>query len=379
MLTAVLGLTLATGAQAQSGNTYQDDIYSNGPVSSKHKKDRSNYQSSDASDYDRPSDDNFNNNTSAYSGDNYVDYNDDDNYYYSSSINRFGSSSFYARPYFSTFSNPYWYNPYWVDPYWGWSPWNNVGVGISFGGGPYWSSYWGWQNWYGYSPFNSFYYPSYYGGWGYSNWGCGGYYGSYWNGYYAGLYSGYNNGWGGAASRGVTYGPRFSMNNIANNNIGRTYNSSVPGGGRMSGAIMRNAGPNSGMNVNPRQVDNQSSGMRPRGGFFGGGNAGNVGGGRQYNNYNDVAPQRSSMNMPSGGGRPAMTEMGGRGVQNTMPDQQQGGFRSRPADAGFERQSAPSFGGGRGASPSFNSAPARGFGGGGGGGGRMGGFGGGRR
>lgn len=381
LLSVLLGMTMVGGAMAQSGNTYDDDIYSSGPATKKHRSTTDDRESSRADNYDRPGDDQFGDNGQpSYNGDSYIDY-DDDDYYYSSSLNRFGYSSFYGRPYFSTFANPYWYNPYWVDPYWGWSPWNRSGfsVGIGFGG-PYWNSYWGWQNWYGYSPFNSFYYPSYYGGWGYSNWGCGGYYGNYWNGYYAGIYGG--NGWNGQYGRNVTYGPRFSMNNIANNNFRRSYPNAAPSGRMAPGANFRSTG-------NP-SMNNASMGrdveMRPRrGGFFNSGAASREYNGNYNNNMQRPAPAGNAYrDRPSMGGGDAQPAPGGQ--------MDRGGFRGRQINAGDvqraepaaerQMQAMPADRGGRmemrQSAPTYNNTPSRGFGGGGSGGGRMGGGGGGR-
>lgn len=414
LLSVVFGMTIAGGAMAQSGNTYDDDIYSSGPSTRKQRSSNENREPSRADNYDRPGDDGFTDNgQTSYSGDSYIDY-DDDDYYYSSSINRFGYSSFYNRPYFSTFANPYWYNPYWVDPYWGWSPWNRPGlsIGVSFGS-PYWNSYWGWQNWYGYSPFNSFYYPSYYGGWGYNNWGCGGYYGNYWNGYYAGIYNGYGNGWNYRNNRNITYGPRYSMNNIANNRIGRGYPGAV-GSGRMApGGLMRSTNGNLNNGNAARDFDRQPR----RGGFFNSGERS-----REYNpNYNSnverpapsgnayrerpVFNENSARPAPGAqmdGGGFRGSDMNAGEMQRMRPSDRQmqvapverNDFRGREMNSDFQRpqqlerqmQAAPMDRGSRmemrQSAPSFNNAPSRGFGGGGGGsrmgggGSRMGGFGG---
>lgn len=438
LLSVVFGLSLAGTAYAQSGNTYDDDIYSSGPSTRKQRTTSSDRESSRADNYDRPGDDRISDNGQyAYSGDNYIDY-DDDDYYYSSSLNRFGYSSFYTRPYFSVFSNPYWYNPYWVDPYWGWSPWNRTGfsVGVSFGG-PYWNSYWGWQNWYGYTPFNSFYYPSYYGGWGYYNWGCGGYYGNYWNGYYAGIYNGYGSGWNTRGNRTVTYGPRFSMNNIANNQVGRSYpNISSPGG--MSPGRMAPAGNFGGVRNAPGNMGERSRDMdmrSRRGGFFNSGDGlreynGNTGRPAPSGNvYRDRSAYEDATARPAPGGSMDRGGFRGRDMNSgDYPRMDRGDLRSRdmnaaPVDRGefrsrdmnsapmdrnefrgremndFPRsqpmdrpmQAMPADRGSRmemqAPPPSFNNAPSRGFGGsgggggvrmggGGGGGGRMGGFGG---
>lgn len=234
----IIGLLLlfaGTVSQAQNRNTYQDDIYFS---SSDARKDAEKKAAEDqkrnsqrrASERDDRNDDYYDNNGNdnsnariydskydngrTYEADEYVDY--DDDYYYSTQMNRFGYNSFYNRPYYSAFNNPYWYDPFWVDPYWGWSPWYRpaVTVGVGFGG-PYWSSYWGWQSWWGYGSWGSYWYPgpAVGFGWGYSPWWGGGYYSGYWNGYYAGMYGG---GWRGGYGRSVTYGPRYSMNNMAN-------------------------------------------------------------------------------------------------------------------------------------------------------------------
>src|SRR5690606_20320469 len=192
-------------------------------------------------------------------------------YYYARNINRF-YNPYYTRGYFSMFNNPYWYNPYWVDPYWGWSTWNSPYYG--WGGGPYWSGYSGWYNWYGYSGFNSCYNYPYYVGYGYG--GYGGYYSGYWNGYYAGLYNGYyygnyGNGYGG---RSVSYGPRYSVNHIKNNNLHAPYNGVRPSplnrpisGSRLGVERATNTNPRPTLSTNPRNLKEDRNisgeGIRP--------------------------------------------------------------------------------------------------------------------
>lgn len=222
-------------ANAQSRSTYQDDIYYSGSDAQKEAQEQAKYDRAHRNDSRRNNDEQYNDEEDQ----NRYSSIDDNDYYYSSYFNRFGSRRFFYRPYFSSFNNPYWYNPYWVDPYWGWSPWYRPSISIGFGGGPYWNSYWGWQSWYGFGGFNSYYYaPVYSFGWG-NGWGFGGcgYYNNYWNGYYAGMYGyGYGNNWGSASRyNNVTYGPRYSMNNIANNNARSSINSPNNGGFRGGG------------------------------------------------------------------------------------------------------------------------------------------------
>lgn len=269
ILLALLSGIAYQNTNAQSSNVYQDDIYyktddarNDAKKRAKQQQQNSSNQYNDANHYDAYDENNYDdpnqyNNNSAY-----IDYDDDDNYRYATYFNRFGSGNFYTRPYFSIFSNPYWYNPYWVDPYWGWSPWySGSGISIGFGVGPYWNSYWGWQNWYGYGGFNSYYYyPTYSFGWGWGrpwmmNYGCG-YYGSYWNGYYAGLYGGY--GWNNYNhnnyyNRNVTYGPRYSMSNLANNTH---RNAALPNGGFSNTGRFRQSNPMNGIGNTSTRYNN---------------------------------------------------------------------------------------------------------------------------
>lgn len=169
------------------------------------KQDGDTYSSSGAEYEDNGNGDNTNYGRS-YVNDDYADY--EDGNYYARNINRF-NYPYSSLGYYSPYYDPYWYNPYWSDPYWGWSAWSGPRFGVSFGGGPYWSSYWSWYSWYGYPGFYSAWnYPYYAGGY------YGSYYNNYWNGYSAGLYGGnerYN-------GRSVAYGPRYSLNAVNNMN-----------------------------------------------------------------------------------------------------------------------------------------------------------------
>ncbi|MFA6151167.1 MAG: hypothetical protein WC716_07605 [Chitinophagaceae bacterium] len=402
LLITLLGCCSLTTVSAQSGNTYQDDIYMTGSDVRKQAERKKEKKTSQADNYDRAGDQNFDQNAenTDYSGDSYVDYDDDNDYTYATRLNRFGYNSFYNRPYYSAFNNPYWYNPYWVDPYWGWSPWASPGISVSFGGGPYWGSYWGWQSWYGYNGFNSFYYPSAYScgwgsGYGYGGYGCGGgFYGNYWNGYYAGVYNngGYNNYSG--RGRSVTYGPRYSMNSVRNNtprnfsnNTGRsTLRTTQPNGNIYRSGNVERAGRNANFNNNNAPINAESpsrGGMRQREGRF----------------YNE-APSEQRMN--NNGAQQMNDNRYSRGDRNVQmdrnePQQQQSApvqnnnFRNRSSERmqmnqNYNQQQAPMQNNNfqqsapvrqERSAPSYNGGGQRGGGFNGGGGSRGGGFGGG--
>jgi hypothetical protein len=422
LLVGLLSFSSLGIVSAQSRNTYDDDIYINSSDARKKAKETKGNSGNEGSstsenNYDRPGDDNFSDNgNTSYSGDAYVDY--DDDYYYSTYFNRFGYNSFYNRPYFSSFNNPYWYNPYWVDPYWGWSPWYRPGITLSFGAGPYWGSYWGWQSWYGYGGFNSFYYPSMYAcgwgpGYGYGGWGCGGgFYSNYWNGYYAGVYGGYyGNGWGRNYGRTVTYGPRYSMNNIANNNT-RSRQQRVmeprPGGGLRTtneprfdqrgqvGNRDASAG-NSGFRANDNV--NLDRGARPRGGRFyndqnmqpndqGYGarsrdavsDPGMMRGNPDYGNGRSrMDARRFQNNQPMQSDNAPQDNYGGRGRSMQQAPMNNNNSYNPPAPQMQQSRPAPTFNGGGMRGGGFGGGSRGGGGGFGGGGGSRGGFGGGRR
>lgn len=409
----------------------QDDIYYTGSQARKEARERAkrqrenvrSEQSRDESNYDRSyHEDDYSDNNRSYVSDNesYIDY-DDDDYQYSTYFNRFGSRSFVTRPYFSVFNNPFWYDPFWVDPYWGWSPWYRPGINLGFGAGPYWNSYWGWQSWYGFGGFNSFYFsPVYSFGWG-AGWGrpwghfggCG-FYGNYWNGYYAGVYGGgWNNGmmWrnNNFNQRNVTYGPRYSMHNLANNNLrSSAFNNGGVGGGsrfrqlqpgmnrngnemqRMGGSRSMNGMPTEARPSNGRtRFFNNNGGMeqrmdqrrgemnpypnsgggemrRPRGGFGGNEIRGNEDYRQNRQEYNKRYAPPQEMNRDRGGFRNNPMDRGG--YRESAPMQQRmepsrnfqpatpmrsndgGGFRSAPSGGGGFRGGGGNFGGGSGGS-----------------------------
>lgn len=288
-------------AIAQSGSTYQDDIYYNSSDAEKQAaKDARNennarynnnnnnqqYSQNEGNNYSNSgnnyNDGNYQNNGQSYQSDDYVNY--DDDYSYATNMRRF-DNSFSNLGYYSTFNNPYWYNPYWVDPYWGYNPWMGPSFGVSIGfGGPYWSSAWGWNMWMGYPGFYSAYAYPYYGGWGYYGYGMGcGYYSGFWNGYYAGVCNGYGN-YGYHGYNNVTYGPRYSMNTnytAIRNNLSGNRAMTTPAGWQQPGT--RGSSFNNGYN-NPQQ---QRVANNPQ----------NVRGGYTQNNNNTVASPNGRQNV----------------------------------------------------------------------------------
>ncbi len=145
---------------------------------------------------------------------------DDEDYYYSSRIMRFNrpyyNFNFYSSLYWDPFYSPGWYYP----TNYFWSPamsyYSRPGFYITFGWSP-WRTY-GWNSWYG----RGYGWNSWYGG-GYG-WGCGGWYnpgpGWYGGGYYSGYGGGcggyYGDGYGGGRRYGNrTYGPRRTATNYS--------------------------------------------------------------------------------------------------------------------------------------------------------------------
>jgi hypothetical protein len=304
IIAGIIGIMACTSADAQNKNTYQDDIYYNSSDAQKDARTQAKYESEQRAIRNQQNNTAYNydkvNGQQDIDGDQsaYSNYNDDD-YYYATNINRF-NRGFYYRPYFSTFNNPYWYNPNWVDPYWGWSPWYRSGISMGMGAGPYWNSYWGWQSWYGYNGFNSYYYyPSYSFGWG-NNWaygGCG-YYNNYWNGYYAGMYgygykNGYYNGNYSNYNSNTSYGPRYSMHNINNNNLRAPINNPNTSGGGFRGGGFYPTSPNGGRNTNATQYNSYpNNSPRP-----------SNGGRMNSNNTNDPEQRTYNNTAPNGGFR----------------------------------------------------------------------------
>jgi hypothetical protein len=442
------GLLLFCGTVAATAQAYKDDIYYNGSQARKDadaqaasNRQSGSTQQNNTTDYNNNN--NNNNNNSSYNGNgsdnnsytsDYIDY-DDDDYSYSTNLSRFGNNSFYNRGYYSSFNNPYWYSPTWVDPYWGWSPWYRptMSIGFGFGGGPYWNSYWGWQTWWGFGGFGSYWNtPMYAGGWGMGygmGWGMGcGYYGSYWNGYYAGVYGGYPYGGGGRNyGRPVTYGPRYSMNSVANNNLrssgftnGAGNRSTLRDGGVNPGTINNggqlrysngnaNAAQPAGQfrNNNTREFSNANGGAtgtvdpgatRPRGGFFsraeraeampaGNDNGRNNMGGTNMGGFSQqrssgVAPDQGRVNNTFNGNNNSSRFNNSAPMQNNNTGNfNRGAEMQRNNSGGFQRSEGAGFGGSRpagGGGGGFGGS--RGSGGGGGGfGGRSGGGGGGGR
>ncbi|RYE23826.1 MAG: hypothetical protein EOP51_09395 [Sphingobacteriales bacterium] len=387
-----------TAIYAQSGNSYEDDIYYNSKDAKRdaqrakrgnrasEQQATTNDQLQSSSTYDTYSssgnyatDNGGDNSNYAQSynsdGDVYIDYDDDS---YSTRIQRFG------YPSYAGYYDPFWFDS-WYSPYYSNGMGYRPGFSVGFGYGPYWSSYWGYSSWYGYPGFYSAWnYPYYACNWGY---GYGGYYGGYGNGYYDGYAGAYN-----SNRPSPTYGPRTSMNTpnygYANRSVNNVRSALAPAN-NLSNNTMRSNTNN--MRMAPSQNGNlQNANTRPaqmranradmnnsmnngsvqpqrRGGFFQRADDNNA---RQMNSNAGIQPQQEQprrarlfggnveMRQQSGNlseGRPARTQS----FEQSQPARSQQNIEQRSYSSP-SRSSSPSFSSPSRSSGGSFSSPSRG-------------------